>query len=115
MFRQLLTRMGGPAVVAAVLLMAGPAAAQHHGGGGHGGGHSGGHHGHSGGHPGHHLDHVGGGLGGITGGSFTRGHFLNQNPCVPTDKTSADCPQLGGKPWQAIPAEKTQNRFEVEI
>jgi len=55
------------------------------------------------------------GLGGITGGSFTRGHFLNQNPCAPTDKTSADCPQLGGKPWQAIPAEKTQNRFEVEI
>ena len=37
MFRQMVTRVGVPAVVAAMLLMAGPARAQH-GGGGHGGG-----------------------------------------------------------------------------
>jgi hypothetical protein len=38
--------------------------------------------------------------------------FTNQNPCAPTDKISEDCPQLGEKQWQTIPAEKAQNRFE---
>jgi len=71
-------------------------------GGGHGGGHSGGHRGH----------HGGSRLGGFTASSIARGHFTNQNPCVPTDKISENCPQLGEKPWQTIPAEKTQNRFE---
>ena len=77
-------------------------------GGGHGGGHSGGHGGRSGGHSGH---HGGSRLGGFTASSIERGHFTNQNPCVPTDKISENCPQLGEKPWQTIP-EKTQNRFE---
>src|SRR5262245_2165972 len=81
-------------------------------GGGHGGGHSGGRGGHSGGHRGHHGGHAGSGLGGFTAGSIARGHFTNQNPCLPTDKISENCPQLGEKPWQTIPAEKTQNRFE---
>lgn len=82
-------------------------------GGGHGGGHSGGHGGHSGGHRGHHHGgHSGGKLGGFTGASTTRGYFTNQNPCVPTDKVSEDCPQLGEKQWQTIPAEKAGNRFE---
>src|SRR5262245_59778511 len=71
-------------------------------GGGHGGGHSGGHRGH----------HGGSRLGGFTASSIARGHFTNQNPCVPTDKISENCPQLGEKSWQMIPAEKTQNRFE---
>ena len=77
-------------------------------GGGHGGSHSGGHGGRSGGDRGH---HGGSGLGGFTEGSIARGHFTNQNPCVPPDKISENCPQLGEKPWQTIP-EKTQNRFE---
>jgi uncharacterized protein (TIGR03000 family) len=38
MFRQMLTKVGVPAVVTAVLVTAGPAWAQHHGGGGVGGG-----------------------------------------------------------------------------
>jgi hypothetical protein len=80
--------------------------------GGHGGGHSGGHAGHSGDHRGHHAGHAGDGHRGILSHSMTRDHFTNLNPCVPTDKPSADCPQLGEKRWQTIPAEKTQNRFE---
>lgn len=82
-------------------------------GGGHGGGHgghSGGHGGHPGDHPGHHGDHVGGKPGGITGGSFATGHFMNQNPCVLTDKTSADCLQFGEKQWQTIPARKVREQ-----
>ena len=78
--------------------------------GGHGGGHSGGHGGPSGGHREHHGGHVGDKLGGITGGSIARDHFMNQNPCNPIDKISADCRQLGK--WQMIPAEKAKNRFE---
>ena len=61
-------------------------------GGGHGGGHSGGHSGHPGGHGGlHHGGHIGDRLGGITGGTAS-GHFMNQNPCAPTDKILKDCP-----------------------
>ena len=82
-------------------------------GGGHGGGHSGGHSGHPGGHYGHHHgSHVGESFGGITGGSTARGHFTNQNPCAPADKISENCPQLGEKQLQTIPAEKAGNRFE---
>jgi hypothetical protein len=80
-----------------------------------GGGHSGGHGRHSGGHPAHHGGHVGGNRGeisrGIIGGS-ARGHFMNQNPCIPTDKTLPDCPRLGEKQWQMIPTDKAANRFE---
>jgi len=83
-----------------------------HSGGGHGGGHSGGHGGHSGGHRGHHAGHAGSRLGGFTAGSISRGHFTNQNPCVPTDKISENCPQLGEKQWQMIPIDKAPNRFE---
>jgi uncharacterized protein (TIGR03000 family) len=74
MFRQLLTRLGAPAMVAAAFGTAGPAWAQHHGGGGPGGGFHGGspHVGgfHSGGmHPGgFHSD-------GFHRGSFDRGRF----------------------------------------
>ena len=78
--------------------------------GGHGGGHSGGHGGHSGGHRGHHGGHTGNTHGRITTGTTARHHFTNQNPCPPTDKTLADCLQLGE--WQTIPAEKAENRFE---
>src|SRR5262249_14114402 len=81
-------------------------------GGGHGGSHSGGHGGHSGGHRGHHGGHAGSGLGGFTAGSIARGHFTNQNPCLPTDKISENCPELGEKQWKEIPAEKAGNRFE---
>src|SRR5262245_64559044 len=84
-------------------------------GGGHGGGHSGGHGGHSEGHRGHHEGHAGSSLGGFTASSIARGHFTNQNPCGPTDKISENCPQLGEKPSQTIPAEKTQNRFEYRF
>src|SRR5215470_16379151 len=70
-----------------------------HGGGGHGGGGHGG--GHSGGHGGHHGSHVG-----------SSGHFTNQIPCAPMDKTSVDCPPFGEKQSQTIPEEKPQNRFE---
>jgi hypothetical protein len=81
-------------------------------GGGHGGGHSGGHGGHPGGHGGqHHGGHIGDRLGGITGGAAA-GHFMNPNPCAPTDKILKDCPQLGEKQLQTIPAEKAGNRFE---
>ncbi len=48
----------------------------------------------------------------ITSGTTARGHFMNQNPCPSTDKTLADCPQLGEKQLQTIPAEKAENRFE---
>ena len=72
-------------------------------GGGHGGGHSGGHRGHHGG-------HAGNTLGRITNGTTARGYFMNQHTCPSTDKTLADCPQLGE--WQTIPAEKAENRFE---
>jgi hypothetical protein len=81
-------------------------------GGGHGGGHSGGHGGHPGGHGGHHGGHVGNKLGGITGGSTTGGHFTRPNPCPPTDKISEDCPKLGEKQWQTIPAEKAEDGVE---
>jgi hypothetical protein len=37
---------------------------------------------------------------------------MNQNPCIPTDKTLADCPRLGEKQWQMIPTDKAANRFE---
>src|SRR5215472_9821342 len=70
-----------------------------HGGGGHGGGGHGG--GHSGDHRGHHGSHVG-----------SSGHFTNQIPCAPMDKTSVDCPPFGEKQSQTIPEEKPQNRFE---
>jgi hypothetical protein len=40
------------------------------------------------------------------------GHFTNQFPCVPMDKTSVDCPPFGEKQSQTIPGEKPQNRFE---
>src|SRR5215470_10461 len=76
-------------------------------GGGHGGGHSGGHGGRSGGDRGHHGSS---GLGGFTGSSIARDHFTNQNHCAHTDRISENCPQLGEKPWQTIPVEKTQNR-----
>jgi hypothetical protein len=79
-------------------------------GGGHGGGHSGGHGGHSGGHRGHHEGRIGDRHGRITSGTTARGHFINQHPCPSTDKTLADCPQLGE--LQTIPAEKANNRFE---
>ena len=79
-------------------------------GGGHGGGHSGGHGGHSGGHGEHHGGHAGNTLGRITSGTTARGYFMNQHTCPSTDKTLADCPQLGE--WQTIPAEKAENRFE---
>src|SRR5215467_15483468 len=88
-------------------------------GGGHGGGHSGGHGGRSGGHGGHpgsHRGHDGGHTGGehgrITGGTTTRGNFMNQRRCPTTDKIWPDCPELTEKQWQAIPAEKAGNRFE---
>jgi hypothetical protein len=84
-------------------------------GGGHGGGHSGGHGGHSGGHGGNHGDHgghAGDKHGRITTGTTARGYFMNQNPCPSIDKNSEDCPQLGEKQWQTIPAEKSGNRFE---
>jgi len=80
--------------------------------GGHGGGHSGGHGGHSGGHRGHHGGHTGDKHGRITSGTTARGHFMNQHRCPTTDKTLADCPELNEKQWQAIPAEKADNRFE---
>ena len=82
-----------------------------HSGGGHGGGHSGGHGGHSGGQRGHHGGHTGDKHGGLTSGSTTRGDFMNHR-CPSTDRTLADCPELGEKQWQTIPAEKAQNRFE---
>jgi hypothetical protein len=81
-------------------------------GGGHGGGHSGGHGGHSGGHRGHDGGHNVNKHGRITTGTTTSGHLMNQNPCLSPDKTLADCPQLGEKQWQTIPAEKAGNRFE---
>jgi hypothetical protein len=81
-------------------------------GGGHGGGHSGGHGGHSGGHGGHHGGHAGNTLGSITRGTTARGHFMNQNPCPSIDKNSGDCPQLGEKQWQTIPAEKAEDGVE---
>jgi len=37
---------------------------------------------------------------------------MNQHRCPTTDKTLADCPELNEKQWQAIPAEKADNRFE---
>jgi hypothetical protein len=49
-------------------------------------------------------------IGRITSGTTARGHFINQHPCPSTDKTLADCPQLGE--LQTIPAEKANNRFE---
>ena len=51
-------------------------------------------------------------IGRITSGTTARGHFMNQHPCPSTDKTLGDCPQLGEKQWQRIPAEKAANRFE---
>jgi hypothetical protein len=84
-----------------------------HSGGGHaGGGHSGGHSGRSGGHGGHHGGHTSGKHGRITSGTTDSGYFMNQHRCPPTDKTLADCPELGEKQWQEIPAEKAGNRFE---
>ena len=80
--------------------------------GGHGGGHSGGHGGHSGGHRGHHGGHVGDKHGRITSGTTGSGYFMNQRRCPSTDKTLTDCPELGEKQWQTIPAEKSGNRFE---
>src|SRR5262245_43330985 len=77
-----------------------------------GGGHDGGH---GDGHRGHHGGHAGSRLGGFTAGSIARGHFTNQNPCIATDKTLADCPQLGEKQWQMIPTDKAprfESRFE---
>src|ERR1700736_4470063 len=63
MFRQMITRVGMPAVVVAMFLLAGPAWAQHHGGGGHGGGfHSGGFH-----------------SGGFHSGGFHSGGFHSNN------------------------------------
>ncbi len=114
--RHLIWRIRTLALIISIVFVLGSTSVFARGGGhsgGHGGGHSGGHGGHSGGHGGHHHGgHVGDKLGGITGGSTARGHFTNQNPCAPTDKISEDCPQLGEKQWQTIPAEKAQNRFE---
>jgi hypothetical protein len=39
-------------------------------------------------------------------------HLLNQNPCVPTGKISADCLHLGNTQSQTIPAEKAQSGFK---
>jgi hypothetical protein len=75
-------------------------------------GHSGGHGGHSSGHGGHHWGHAGDKHGRMTSGTAARGHFMNPNPCNPINKILADCPQLGAKQWQTIPAEKSGNRFE---
>jgi hypothetical protein len=84
-----------------------------HSGGGHaGGGHSGGHSGRSGGHGGHHGGHTGDKHGRITNGTNESGHFLNEHRCFSTDKTWPDCPELGEKHWQEIPAEKAGGRFE---
>ena len=80
-------------------------------GGGHGGG-SGGHAGHPGSHRGHDGGHTGGEHGRITGGTTTRGNFMNQRRCPTTDKIWPDCPELTEKQWQVTPAEKTGNRFE---
>jgi hypothetical protein len=82
-----------------------------HSGGGHGGGHSSVHGGHSGGHRGHPGGHNSGKHGRITGGTTTRGDFMNRR-CAYTDRTWADCPELTEKQWQAIPAEKAGNSFE---
>jgi hypothetical protein len=46
------------------------------------------------------------------GRATASGHFMNRHPCPPTDKISEDCPKLGEKQWQTIPAEKSGNRFE---
>ena len=97
------------ALIISIVLVFGSASVFARGGGhagGHGGGHSGGHGGHSDGHRGHPGGHADSRLGGFTAGSIARGHFTNQNPCVPTDKISENCPQLGEKSWQMIPAEK---------
>src|SRR6266436_4468662 len=59
-----------------------------------------------------HGGHAGDRHGRITSGTTAGGHFMNQNPCPSIDKNSGDCPQLGEKQWQTIPAEKTENRFE---
>ncbi len=109
--RHLMWKIWTLALIISVLLVFGstPVFAR---GGGHGGGHSAGHGGHSGGHGGHHGGHAGDRHGRITSGTTARGHFMNQNPCPSIDKNSGDCPQLGEKQWQTIPAEKTENRFE---
>jgi hypothetical protein len=84
-----------------------------HSGGGHGGsGHAGGHGGRSGGQRGHHGGHTGGKHGRITSGTTESGHFMNQHRCPSTDKTLADCPELGEKQLLEIPAEKAGDRFE---
>src|SRR6516165_10613417 len=70
-------------------------------GGGHGSGQSGGHTGHSG-HSEHHGSHVVAKPGGTSGGTITRRHFTNQNPCVPSDKPSSDCPEFGEEQSQTI-------------
>jgi len=87
-----------------------------HGGGhgGHGSGQSGGHTGHSG-HSEHHGSHVVAKPGGTSGGTITRRHFTNQNPCVPSDKPSSDCPEFGEEQSQTIPAEKSQNKLEYRF
>jgi len=84
-----------------------------HSDGGHaGGGHSGGHGGRSCGQRGHHGVHTGGKHGRITSGTTENGYSMKQRRCPFTDKTLADCPELGEKQWQEIPAEKAGNRFE---
>src|SRR5262245_17542386 len=83
-----------------------------HSGGGHGGGRSGGHGVHSGSHGRHPGGHTDGKHGLITGGTTTRGNFMNQRRCPYTDKIWPDCPELTEKQWQAIPAESAGNRFE---
>jgi hypothetical protein len=84
-----------------------------HSGGGHArGAHSGGHSGRSGGQREHHGGHPGDKHGRITSGTTESGYFMNQRRCPSTDRTLADCPELGEKQWQEAPAAKAGNRFE---